>query len=271
MSDSIIAENLIKEGLSASKIIEITGLTPTELEQITVEMQKPDGEFKPRIIYIDTRHIELAREYVEQVCPKANELLSELSTYFDTTFSLSDFLEFLYSKNTNEWILTKWVILKNISFAGLSIEKLIKSNLIDIPEHAHLNQLQSDLLNAIAKPRSSFSGYMFDVFTHGKSQLIQMWNQNKFELSQSLSEHIDNKFTTYTKNEVQNNYLALVKELIYALNNVASSGFIKSMNHGMSLIEIIANFNQAIDSKGCFIHDTKQARYSLKNILGYFE
>lgn len=104
--------------------------------------------FVPKIIGENAKLEYEITDTLLEIGDVATGLKKEMESFFECPVSVKDLIDFVSEKQANnakKWILSKWVILKEIEIKGISTEKLIENNMIDIPDHTELCEMATNV------------------------------------------------------------------------------------------------------------------------------
>lgn len=165
-------------------------------------------QFKPQIIgQPDAGRINQVTNIYDLLCVEATALKSHLQMLFaedEETISHEFLTDLLNHSDPENFIRTKWVEHKKISIPGINMQKLIASDLLEIPAY-------EQLIESIG----SFKQYLADAkalkFSYDLSKLVN--EDGYYSLNKEFHDQLNESGTVYTENEQQNQVLEAVTEL----------------------------------------------------------
>ena len=178
------------------------------------------AEFKPKMIGTpDQEAIKKITDLYSEIIEYADAVESFIEFIFkDPEFNKIEFLIELQNSNPELLIRQKWVKVKGYSVPGISTEKLIASDLLDIPKYAEVIKGLGELKELYSKAKSLKFVY----------PLEKLYNEslNTFVLTEEFNSLLLNQFSTFTENENQNELLDTFTQLIDSLNKLANLNII---------------------------------------------
>ncbi|MCF6356596.1 MAG: hypothetical protein L3J54_02215 [Draconibacterium sp.] len=188
-----------------------------ESEFVPQPMGTPDLKRKKRIIEAYENVLISAMEYQIAItyCIKLD--------YEDEKESYDLLIESLKSNNTRDFLTRKYIERENLSFPGLSVDKLIENDLISTKEISNAVEMRQAFDIALEKAAATKFHYRIeDLNTDGK----EMW-----ELTPDFLKKVNDFVTRFTKNEKQNIVLKKFNNLCDSLNELSKMKIINP-KHG---------------------------------------
>ena len=180
--------------------------------------------FTPKMVgNPDHATIKQIRDLYEEIAATAEIIVDSLNILFNDPedHNFAFFME-LTLKDPSLLIRTKWVKVKGISIPGINTDKLIKSDLLDIPKYDEIIEGFKDLK---------------DLFNQAKGlkfiyPLEKLYNESSdtFELTEDFNSVLLSKFSKFTENQKQNDLLEVFEQYVNSLNKICNLKFINSGN-----------------------------------------
>lgn len=173
--------------------------------------------------------------FYAELCEQASCLLYNLELYLECmdNLEISDLFGFINSQNPREFLYLKWMQIKNIEIPlGLSIDKAIELDLIDVPrdEFSNLLEQRKKLLEFLKKAKEEIRFFyplnkLFDNRTDFRGFSFSAIDQNGFE-SKEFDQALYNHVRTFTKSERENQVLEKIQKFVDILNELAEIGVV---------------------------------------------
>lgn len=191
--------------------------------------------FKPRVIGLpDARKEKAIINAYSEICQIANATFFLFECFNEGEKNLPMFFEFLKAKDTKAYLYRRFIEMKNISYPGLSIDKIIELDLLaaNMGDIQDLLKHRADLLAAIEKVHeTSFYFPLSKLFHQIDDEIsdfgISFENPDLFktpEFDAALFKHV----RKYTFNEQENKVLDVVERAVNALNDLMELDIIRN-------------------------------------------
>lgn len=191
--------------------------------------------FTPKQIGLaDTKLESAIIDLYSAICDQANALHFLFEDFLSQKRDIPLFFEFIKSKSAKEWLYQKFIEMNQIHVPGLSLEKIIELDLIDVPREdftALLDQ-RKELIRLIEKAKEfrfffPLEKLFFQVdeeisdfgISYQSPTLIQ-----SPEFDQALYLHV----RKFTKNQEENEALESINKIIEGLNDLVQMGVIRN-------------------------------------------
>lgn len=177
-------------------------------------MNTQNTDFTPMIIgEPDNQRKNQVADLYNEICGEVSNLKAQLQMMFaeDEELITFDFLSELLTSDPEIFIRTRWVAHKGISIPGINKERLIASDLLEIPKYFEIIESLKVLKELFAKAKSLKFNYPLD-----KLQDSDLY----FSLNEEFHRAFYESEIIYTENEQQNRVLEAVTELKNAINKL---------------------------------------------------
>ncbi len=180
--------------------------------------------FTPKMVgNPDHKTIKQITDLYEEIVASAEITMSYLDMLFNHPEgnNITFFME-LTIKDPAILIRTKWVKIKEISIPGINTDKLIKSDLLNIPKYEEILVGFEDIKELYQQAKALNFVY----------PLEKLYNESTdtFELTEEFNSMLLNKFSSFTVNQKQNEILEVFEQYIDSLNKICNFKFIDSDN-----------------------------------------
>lgn len=180
--------------------------------------------FTPKMVgNPDHKTIKQIRDLYEEIAATAEITMNFLDMLFKEPAgnNFAFFME-LTLNDPSILIRTKWVKVKEISIPGLNTDKLIKSDLLDIPKYDEIIEGFKELKDLFNQAKSLKFNY----------PLEKLYNESSgtFELTEDFNSVLLSKFSKFTENQEQNDLLEVIEQYVNSLNKICNLKFINSGN-----------------------------------------
>lgn len=191
--------------------------------------------FTPKQIGLPDTKLEnaIATAYTD-ICYQAEAMFILFERLFGNQPDPTLFLEFVSFKNPKEWLYQRFIEMNQIHVPGLSIDKIVELDLIDVPrdDFAALIDQRKDLLTLIDKAKEyRFFFPLAKLFRRVDQDIcdfvISYQNPDVFktpEFDQALYYHI----RKFTKNQEENEALESIDKIIEGLNDLVQMGILRN-------------------------------------------
>ena len=173
-------------------------------------------EFTPMIVgYSTDESIKTFTMLYEIICDEATALKANLEMLFreDEELVTHDLLQELLNSEPETFIRTAWVKHKKINPPGINLERLIQSELLDIPKYDEIIASVSYLKNMLREASKS-------PFTFPLEKLINA--DAYYSLNDDFHQALQEYGVVYTKSEAENKVLEAVTKLKDAINSLCN-------------------------------------------------
>jgi hypothetical protein len=180
------------------------------------------------------KEAEIISIYAE-ICGAATVLLYNFEYYLsDEKFDISIFFDFLKCKDPRSFLYQRWIDCKGLTFPGMSIEKIISADLIEVPraDFDEIIRLRTEVLNSIEKTNKEEVKFFFPL-----AKLFHSYSGNRdfalsYECPGIITKEFDAKLYQHVKNfsqsEEDNKILEAVQKSVDSLNKLVSLGLIRN-------------------------------------------
>jgi len=191
--------------------------------------------FTPKQIGLADSKLEnaIATAYTD-ICDQATAMLLIFERFFNAQPDPFLFLKFVKSKTPKEWLYQKFIEFNEFSVPGLSIDKIVELDLIDVPrdDFSALLEQRKDLLTLIDKAKEyRFFFPLAKLFRQVDEEISDFAisyqspvNIETPEFDQALFYHI----RKFTKNQEENEALESINKIIEGLNDLVQMGVIRN-------------------------------------------
>lgn len=214
---------------------------------IPIQIGLPDSKLESAIV----------ADYTN-ICDQATAMLYSFESFFGSQKNPTLFLEFVNSKSPKNWLYQQFIKMNQIKVPGLSIEKIVDLELIEVPldDFSALLVQQKELENMISKTKESRFYYPLAKLFRQVDEDIRDFaisHQNPGiiqtpEFDAALYNHV----RKFTKNDEENQALAAVHKIIEGFNDLVMMGIIRNSNSYYRLD--ITDLLQSI----CFTRNTEK-------------
>ncbi len=192
-------------------------------------------EFTPLAIGLPNmkREQAIVKVYTE-ICERADALLLLFQWFLSEESDLKLFFDFLNSKNPREFLYLRFIEINKITFPGLSIEKIMQFDLVDVPKEdfEELLMQRKQLLESIKKTDEDRFYFPLKKLYYNDGNGIegfQISNQSgNNERAPEFDELLFNKVRVWTISEKENQVLEVINKAINALNDLVQQDIIRN-------------------------------------------
>jgi len=189
-------------------------------------MNTQTKNFEPKLIGKSSPYkLNLIINLCEEFFKELTELYKSFSAFFSQDPELLEFIGFFdIEKDPRQYLMEKYIQVKNINVPGITTQKLIDNNLIDADPSEVLAKLD------IAKQKYSIiENYNF-CFINGFD--VHYFNSEKqcFEVNDQIRKEAEEWFEKKTSSVNQNEVVKAVEKICSALNTLKAHGVISRNN-----------------------------------------
>lgn len=192
--------------------------------------------FTPMVIGLpDIKKEKAIIDFYYKLCRDASALLYNLEDYLECQdrLEMSDFFNFLNANDPKEFLYLSWVKIKGVELPlGLSIDKVIELDLIDVPrnEFSNLITWRKELLEMVKRSTEELKFFfplqkLFDERPDYRGFYFTALDVNDFEtkeFDQALYDHV----RIFTTSQQENNILEKIIQFVEMMNEFVSIGLI---------------------------------------------
>lgn len=187
-------------------------------EFISQMIGQPDSFKKTRIISAYNKMLDAVCSYqlALEYCLKEVEGIVNI-----------DFLLESFKEDTGKFIKRKFIEINKVKIPGISTEKLIESDLLDVENVNHAIQ-ERELFNT-SWEKIKETGFIYPL------RRLNTDGENFWQLTDDFYQEVDKACSRFTENEDQNLILGMVTKLCDALNDMDALDIIRSANGPLEL------------------------------------
>jgi hypothetical protein len=233
--------------------------------------------FEKKVIGLpDTKmQAEIVKLYTE-ICHRADALYNTFEYFLAGDSEIKLFLDFLAANDPRAFLYSRFIEINGISFPGLSIEKIIELDLVDVnkEDFSELLSQRIELLSLIEKSKEVKFYFPLNKLFHKVEEI------SDFGISFEYPEHfktpefdtaIFNRVRKFTTTEKENEVLEVAERAVSALNDLVDLGFIRNdkQRWTLDLDDFIHAIQFNLNSERPLSINQNLARF--KGFIKYFE
>jgi len=197
-----------------------------------------------------------------KICNEANALYFLFENFLNEECNVNLFVEFINSQNPREFLYSRFIELHNINIPGLSLEKIIQLDLVDVPklEFDEILRQRERLLAYASKSEEYHFHFPLEKLycnTCGVSDFgFTALNSTYFstpEFDQKLFEYSRN----FTESEKENELVEQFEKVVNSFNDLVESGLIRNdkfrwetdLNNILFAVQFNLNLNRPFSIK----------------------
>lgn len=189
-------------------------------QPIETEIAETENSFEPLPIgEPDEKRATVIKLAWEHLAESATTLKKEVEKILQTSLTIDEFLNFAKCNDPKKWILGKYITDHQISYPGLSMQKIIEANFIDLDV--------SPVLPHFANFRANFEKVKETKFF---VPLRECWYEDEQIFMAADWEQIDNFCSRFTSTPEQNEILKTIETLVQCLNTLAEKNILRPKN-----------------------------------------
>lgn len=201
-------------------------------------MNNEKTNFEPRVIGLpDTKKEQQIIALYSTICDNATVLVSNMQYYFDSPhFEIKEFFDFLKSNDSKAWLYSKFIEYHGLTFPGMDLEKVIKLELVSIPENylQDTMRLRQEIISSISKlSEVRFYFPIIKLFHDSKDAECRDFEiSHQYEgglvSSPEFDSALHNHIRKFTNSEKENEVLNAVENIANAFNDLVQIGIIRN-------------------------------------------
>lgn len=196
-----------------------------------------NNEFTPKVIGLpDTKKEQQIIELYSTICYVASCIVTNLQYYFESPhFEIKEVFDFVKSNEPKTWLYSKFIKYHNLTFPGMDIDRIIKLELVSIPEDylQETMSLREKFIAAISKANELRFYFPLIKLLHESEEDdcrdFAISHQFPYTFaSPEFDSALYNHIRKFTKSEKENEVLRVVENAVNALNDLVQIGIIRN-------------------------------------------